>query len=90
VEVVDETGTSVRSPEPDVAAAKRIAMTRGTLLEEPPSVKPTPGEVRDIQRHSRIESQGRITISASLAYSVAMGDISLAQAIIQQERNEGV
>jgi hypothetical protein len=87
VELVDETGTSVRSHEPDVAAAKRIAMTKGILLSKPPAVKPTPGEVRDIQRLSRIESQGRVTISASLAYSVAMGDLTLSQAILEQRRS---
>jgi len=89
VELVDETGTSVGSREPDVAAAKRIAMTKGILLDEPPVVKPTPGEVRDIQRLSRIESQGSVTISASLAYSVAMGDLTLSQAISEQRRCEG-
>ena len=88
VELVDETGTSVRSEEPDVAAAKRIAMTKGEPLEEPPEVEPTPGELRDIQRLSRIESQGSVTISTSLAYSVAMGEKTISQAISEQRRRE--
>ena len=89
VELVDETGTSVRSEEPDVAAAKRIAMTKGERLEELPTVEPTPGEVRDIQRLSRIESQGSVTISTSLAHSVALGELTLSQAISEQRRSEG-
>jgi hypothetical protein len=88
VELVDETGTSVRSEEPDVAAAKRIAMTKGERLDEPPAVEPTPGEVRDVKRLSRIESQGSVTISTALAYSVATGELTLAQAIAEQRRSE--
>ena len=88
VELVDETGTSVRSEEPDVAAAKRIAMTKGELLDEPPRVAPTPGEVRDIQRLSRIESQGGVTISTARAHAVATGELTLAQAIAEQRRSE--
>ncbi len=88
VELVDETGTSVRSEEPDIAAAKRIAMTRGERLQEPPDVRPTPGEVRDIQRLSRIESQGTVTISTALAYEVARGELTLPQAISEQKRSE--
>jgi len=88
IELVDETGTSVRAEDPDVAAAKRIAMTKGERLEEPPAIEPTPGEVRDIQRLSRIESQGSVTISTALAYSVAMGELTLAQAIAEQKRSE--
>jgi hypothetical protein len=88
VELVDETGTSVRSEEPDVAAAKRIAMTKGVRLEELPEVEPTPGELRDIQRLSRIESQGSVTISTALAHSVAMGEKTISQAVSEQRRRE--
>jgi hypothetical protein len=88
VERVDETGTTVRADEPDVEAAKRIAMSKGERLEAPPLIEPTPGEVRDIQRLSRIESQGSVTISSELAHSVATGERTLAQAISDQRRSE--
>jgi hypothetical protein len=88
VEIVDETGTSVGSEEPDVAAAKRIAMTKGLRLEELPEVEPTPGELRDIQRLSRIESQGSVTISTALAHSVALGEKTISQAVSEQKRRE--
>jgi hypothetical protein len=88
VEVVDETGTTVRSEQPDVEAAKRIAMSKGVRMEQPPPVMPTPGEVRDIQRLSRIESQGSVTISSDLAHSVAKGERTLAEAIGEQRRSE--
>jgi hypothetical protein len=57
-------------------------------LEEPPEVEPTPGELRDIQRLSRIESQGSVTISTALAHSVAMGEKTISQAISEQRRRE--
>lgn len=88
VELVDETGTTVRTEEPDVAAAKRIAMSKGESLDEPPKVEPTAGEVRDIQRLSRIESQGVVTISTARAHAVATGELTLAQAIAEQKRSE--
>lgn len=88
VELVDETGTTIRSDEPDVEAAKRIAMTKGERIEALPRIEPTPGEVRDIQRLSRIESQGRVTISSELARTVATGERTLTQAISDQRRRE--
>ncbi|MDD1771205.1 MAG: hypothetical protein LUO79_09000 [Methanomassiliicoccales archaeon] len=80
VEVVDETGTTGRKRD-DVEAAKRIAMTKGERLESLPDLNPTPGEIRDIQRLSRIESKGRVTISAELATAVARGEITMGQAL---------
>lgn len=88
VELVDETGTTVRSDQPDVEAAKRIAMAKGIRLEGPPEVEPTPGELRDLKRLSRLESQGSVTISSELARSVAVGEMTLAQAIAEQRRSE--
>ena len=56
-------------------------MTKGEKVENPPVPKPTPGEVRDIQRLSRIESKGRVTISAELATAVARGEMTMGQAL---------
>jgi hypothetical protein len=86
VEVVDETSTTRRTEEPDADAAVSIALGSGYRLPFPPEVRPTPGEVRDIQRLSRIESGGRVTISYDLAEAVARGEISLPEALVAQDR----
>jgi hypothetical protein len=86
VEVVDETNTTRRTEEPDADAAVSIALGSGYRMPFPPEVKPTPGEVRDIQRLSRIESGGRVTISSDLAESVAKGELSLPEALRVQDR----
>ncbi len=81
VEVVDETGTTGRVGRDDVEAAKRIAMAKGERVKSPPNPKPTPGEVRNVQRLSRIASKGRVTISTELATAVAKGEMTMAQAL---------
>lgn len=81
VEIVDEAGTTRRSPQPDVDAAIDIARTRGRIVEPPFEVRPTPGEVREIQRQSRLQSGGLVTISSDLAGAVARGDLSLEDAV---------
>ena len=86
VEVVDERGTTRRTDEPDADAAVTIALSAGRRLPFPPNVEPTAGEVRDIQRQSRIESGGRVTISADLAKAVARGDLTLPDALRAQDR----
>ena len=86
VELVDETGTTLRTLEPDVDAAKRIAMAKGEKVEQAPEVEPTAGELRDIQRLSRIESGGAVTISSDLANAVAKGEMTLRQAVRSQRK----
>lgn len=86
VEVVDERNTTRRTEEPDADAAVAIALSSGYRMPFPPRVEPTPGEVRDIQRLSRIESGGRVTISAELAAAVARGDLTLPDALTAQDR----
>jgi hypothetical protein len=44
-------------------------------------IRPTEGELRDIQRQSRKKSNGRRTISSDVAYAVACGDLTLEEAI---------
>ena len=87
VEIVDEAGTTHRSPQPDLDAAVDIARTPGVRVEPPFEVRPTPGEVREIQRRSRLQSGGRVTISAELADAVARGEITLDAAIDRQVRH---
>lgn len=86
VEVVDERNTTRRTEEPDADAAVSIALSSGYRMPFPPEVQPTPGEVKDIQRLSRIESGGRVTISHHLAEAVAKGEITLPQALTEQDR----
>jgi hypothetical protein len=86
VEIVDETKTTKRTETPDIDAAIMIAFTSGEGVDIRPEVCPTPGEVRDIKRLSRIESCGRVTISTELASKVARGKISLAEAIEAYQR----
>ncbi len=86
IEIADEAGTTRRTPRPDVDAAIRIATTPGIRVEPPFEIRPTPGEVREIQRRSRLDSEGRVTISSELAGAVARGDVTLEEAIAHQRR----
>jgi hypothetical protein len=86
IELVDETGTTQRTLAPDVDAAKRIAMAKGQKMTEAPEVEPTAGELRNIQRLSRIESEGSVTISSDLANAVAKGEMTLRQAVRSQRK----
>lgn len=88
VEIVDEAGTTHRTRQPDLDAAVDIARTPGVRVEPPVEVRPTPGEVREIQRRSRLQSDGQVTISAALADAVARGEISLDGAIDRQRRRD--
>ena len=88
VEIVDEAGTTHRSPQPDVDAAIDIARTSGRRVEPPFEIRPTPGEVREIQRRSRLDSGGIVTISSELAGAVARGDLSLEEAIARARGTE--
>jgi len=88
VEIVDESGTTVRGhPRPrDPASAERIARARGQRLHEPASVRVTPGEVANLQRVSREESGGHFTLPRTLAVQVLEGRISFSEALREGER----
>ncbi len=88
VEIVDEAGTTHRTPQPDLDAAVDIARTPGVRVQPPFEVRPTPGEVREIQRRSRVQSGGEVTISSSLADAVARGKVTLEGAIQRQRRRD--
>lgn len=88
VEIVDEAGTTHRTPQPDVDAAIDIARTPGRRVEPPLEVRPTPGEVREIQRRSRLASGGVVTISSELAEAVARGHLTLDEAIGRARRKD--
>jgi hypothetical protein len=80
--VVDESLTSKRSRRGlDEDAAAHIATMHGAHVEGPLSSEPTAGEVRDIQRKSRIASSGEVTIDRQSARMVGTGEISLREAV---------
>lgn len=87
-EIVDERGTTRRDRRRDdarnIEAAVDIAMVRGSQAEAWYDIYPTPGELREIQRQSRIRSAGRLTISKDLAERVARGEMTLAEAVAAQ------
>ena len=86
-EIVDEAGTTDRTQDPDIDAAIKIAFVPGVRARPPYDVEPTAGEVRDIQRRSRVSSEGGVTISKELASRVARGEITLEEAIEKQRRH---
>jgi hypothetical protein len=81
VEIADETSTTRKVDLPDVEAAITIAGLPGVLVDTGLRVSPTPGELKHIKKRSRESSGGEITISTSLARRVAMGDMTLEEAI---------
>tara|TARA_B100000131_G_C17795502_1_gene483198 strand:- start:293 stop:580 length:288 start_codon:yes stop_codon:yes gene_type:complete len=62
-------------------AATRIALMGGKRVHELRDINPTDGDLREIQRQSRIESGGKLTISTESARLVAIGEISMDEAI---------
>ena len=84
VELVDERKTSRGlNRNQHAVSAIRIATLSGERIWEVVKMEPKDGELREIQRKSRIKSQGRITISSELAKKVALGELTLAEAINQ-------
>jgi hypothetical protein len=90
MEMVDESNTTQKTVQPDIKAAIDIALSSGPPIKSKLEVNPTEGEIRDIQRISRLESEGALTISKPLAKKVAAGEITLEEAIkSQQNKNDG-
>ncbi|MBW3581800.1 MAG: hypothetical protein KY455_01760 [Euryarchaeota archaeon] len=91
VELVDETGTNpqmIRRPSlhvtRDIQAAIGIGMTPGKPVDRKMRLDVLPGEIAEIQRKSRIQSDGEITVNRILAGRVARGDITMGEAIQEQ------
>lgn len=88
IEIVNETGTtpatgSVGLP-PDVAAAVTIARTAGQSPARLPRSTVREGQVREIQRSSRIASGGRVTLSREAAFRVLRSEQSMAEALEEE------
>jgi hypothetical protein len=89
VELVEESGTSPYLGKgtagvaiSDIVAAINIANTQGTRVGRQ-EVRPSEGEVRQIQVRTRELSDGRTTISRKLAQRVAKGEITITQALAE-------
>ena len=81
VQFVDETSTSIGSRHDHVSAARAICTKEGVPVTKRLQVIPTEGEVREIQRRSRSISEGRLTIPSQLARAVAVGRLTLSEAV---------
>jgi hypothetical protein len=88
LEIVDERNTTTKSQTPDEDAAVEIAMTPGYRPAKRQETNPCQGEIRNIQRISRLESEGSLTVSRELARKVALGELTLRDAI-EQMRSPG-
>jgi len=79
---VDEYKTSIGSrSKAHIHAATRIALMGGIRVNNVRELKPTIGDLKEIQRQSRIHSSGDLTISTELARRVACGEITMDEAI---------
>ena len=85
IEIVDETKTTsskqVNRSEKDSEAAALIAMLSGGKVQKHLPLKPTKGNIRNIQERSRKLTDGRFSISEKTAIEVLKGDINLKVAV---------
>lgn len=94
LEIVDESHSTPAARhgnmERDTQAATSIALTPGVplLASQVRPVVPTEGELRDIQRKSRLASEGMLTITRALARNVALGRLTLDEAIHRMQRGK--
>lgn len=87
IEMVDE--ADLPGVDDDAIAASMIAMEQGVEITTSLSLEPKEGEIRELQRLSRIKN-GNITISKELARKVLRGTLTLDEAIrLQQKKNHG-
>ena len=87
VELVDESGTTPSLGRgasgralADVLAAVNIARMEGEPVETR-DVEPTPGEIQRVKNRSRERSDGDRTLDTELARQVALGELSLSEAL---------
>ncbi len=90
IELVDETGTTpyqgtgVRGMG-DVLAAVNIARLEGETIKSR-DIEPTAGEIRRIQARSRERSENDRSIGETLARKVALGELSMTEALRRHRR----
>ncbi len=88
IEIVNEEYTTKHGESPDLEAARKIALSEGDMACGPHQVKATEGEQKEMQRRSRLQSNGEITISKKLARKVVEGKLKLGEAIKKQREGE--
>ena len=71
----------------DVLAAVNIARTEGEVIESR-EIEPTAGEIRMIQNRSRERSDDHRAIDESLARRVALGELSISEALRRHRADE--
>jgi hypothetical protein len=85
IEIVDETKTTsshqISRSKKDGEAAASIALLSGEKVQRHLPLKPTKGDIRNIQERSRKLTDGRFSISEKTALEVLKGDINLKEAI---------
>ena len=89
LEIVDESNTTLSKHDPDINAAVEISFMSGSPVDAEIEIRPSDGEIRWIQKMSRIKSDSRITISGELAKKVATGKLKLREAIELQRKGIG-
>lgn len=96
IEVVDETSSNpvmTRRPSMhltrDIQAAIGIALQAGRPVDHKLSMQVRKGEVADIQRKSRLASDGALTVDRGLAEQIARGELTMDEAIRVQRQRMG-
>lgn len=79
IEIVNEDSTTTTKEDYD--SAIKIARMEGKTLKTIPEIRIKKGNIKDLQRISRIKSNGKITISRKLAHEVLNGNITIEEAI---------
>lgn len=92
IEIVDETQTTptqdVKRHLRDSEAAAAIALIHGGKVQSKLPIKPTKGEIKNVQEKSRVSTDGKFTISEKAAKEVLEGKISLNEAIEIEKNNK--
>jgi len=88
--IVDETNTTTSVHDPDIYAAMDIARGEGYAAQKMYDLEVTDGLLHDIKRRSRLMSDGNVTISTELARQVALGKMSMLQAIEEQRAKSNI
>ena len=84
VEEVNEERTSLGSPRhAHGSSALKIATMAGKPVHEQRELQASMGELRNLQRISRQQSKGRLTISLDTARQVSQGLLTMEQALMQ-------
>jgi len=90
IEIVDETKTTpsqdVKRHLRDSEAAAAIALIHGGKVQKKLPLKPTKGDIKNIQEKSRKLTNGQFTISKEIAKKVLEGKISLKEAIESEKK----